>query len=206
MNILVIGCGRVGSRLATILCGMGHDVSVVDADKHSFELLGDDFTGLTFEGVPIDDDVLTGAGVRSCEAAYAVTGDDNLNIMASQLCEKIFCVPKVYTRITEPKKEEIYNSMGLKTICPTNYTVDSFVSLLDENAEDQRLRFGNHSVRFFTLDAPPEIFGKTALNIDLEPGEILYAIIHPDCTMKLVSTYNIMINEGDKLIFSKLVD
>ena len=36
MNILIVGCGKTGARLANELDDYGFDVSVVDADAHAF--------------------------------------------------------------------------------------------------------------------------------------------------------------------------
>ena len=47
MNILVIGCGTVGAQLAEAMCAMGHDVSVIDRNEESFELLDSTFRGMT---------------------------------------------------------------------------------------------------------------------------------------------------------------
>lgn len=51
MNILVVGCGKVGSQLSNILSSMGHDTAVIDPDPASFERLSDDFRGYTVAGV-----------------------------------------------------------------------------------------------------------------------------------------------------------
>lgn len=51
MNILVIGCGKVGSQLASMLSEEGHDVSVIDRDAKNFEMLDDNFSGMTTVGV-----------------------------------------------------------------------------------------------------------------------------------------------------------
>ena len=45
MNILIVGCGRVGSELAGILSREGHDISVVDRSADAFALLPEDFSG-----------------------------------------------------------------------------------------------------------------------------------------------------------------
>ncbi|MEG0570900.1 MAG: NAD-binding protein, partial [Oscillospiraceae bacterium] len=105
MNIMVVGCGKVGSRLALALCEDGHDVSVVDRYESSFELLGSAFSGFTTIGVPIDQDVLKRAGIEDCDAVAAVSSDDNVNIMVSQLAHEIFKVPTVLARIYDPKRE-----------------------------------------------------------------------------------------------------
>lgn len=88
MNILIIGCGKVGSRLADILCQIGHDVSIIALKRESFDLLSDDFSGFTIQGVPIDLDILRQAGIEGCDAIAAVTEDDNTNIMVCRLPEK----------------------------------------------------------------------------------------------------------------------
>ena len=58
MNILVAGCGKVGSRLAYALSERGFDVCIVEQDAELFDNLPSDFVGYTIHGVPIDQDVL----------------------------------------------------------------------------------------------------------------------------------------------------
>ena len=72
MNILVIGCGRVGTHLARELSENGHDVSVVDADPERLEQLGDDFQGMAIAGVAMDLEILKEAGIEGCDAMAVV--------------------------------------------------------------------------------------------------------------------------------------
>ena len=94
MNILVVGCGKVGSNLAGILSNQGHDVSVVDRNEEDFDLLPKDFDGFTTIGFPVDLDVLKKAGIESCDAVCAVTPNDNINIMTCEVAKEIFKVQK----------------------------------------------------------------------------------------------------------------
>ena len=48
--------------------------------------------------------------------------------------------------------------------------------------------------------------GQRILDIEFEDNEILYAIIHADGTIKLVNNYNVILQDGDTLVFSKVVD
>ena len=52
MNVLVVGCGKVGSRLARLLAQRGHNVSVIDREEDMFSQLGEDFDGVTVTGMP----------------------------------------------------------------------------------------------------------------------------------------------------------
>ena len=100
MNILIIGCGNLGSVLANEFDRNGHDVSVVDENPDRIHLLHEDFDGLFVTGIAMDMDVLRDAGVESCDAVAVVTSDDNLNITVSQIVKKFFGVENVITRIT----------------------------------------------------------------------------------------------------------
>ncbi len=90
MNILIVGCGKVGSMLASELSRLGHDVAVLDREESHFSSLDSEFSGYTISGVPIDQDVLKRAGIEGCDALLAMTEDDNVNIMVCQIAREIF--------------------------------------------------------------------------------------------------------------------
>ncbi|MCL4370077.1 MAG: TrkA family potassium uptake protein [Chloroflexi bacterium] len=119
MKIIVMGCGRVGSRLANVLDSEGHEVTVVDRNSASFKRLRADFGGKTVLGTGIDEDVLRRAGVEHADVFVATTEGDNRNIMSAQIAQKVFNVPMVIARTYDPGRSEIYEKLGLKTYCPT---------------------------------------------------------------------------------------
>ena len=130
MNILIIGCGRVGISLAERLDAHGHDVAIVDSDVDNFRALSDEFTGITVCGMPMDMQVMQNAGIENCDAVAVVTPDDNLNITVSQVVKKFFGVENVLARISDPAREKVFKKFGLKTVCPTNLAGDAmFVAL-----------------------------------------------------------------------------
>ena len=133
MKVVIMGCGRVGAALATILDAEGHDVVVMDTDPYSFRRLPVEFKGTAMVGNGIDEDALRRAGIEEADAFAAVTQGDNRNVMAAQIAKHIFSVPKVVCRIYDPIREETYRTLGLKTISPT--TVGA--RLLKEAIEDQ---------------------------------------------------------------------
>ena len=119
MKIVIMGCGRVGSRLAAQLDREGHAVSVIDTNPSQFKRLGEDFGGNTVIGTGIDEDVLRRAGIEDAQAFIAVTNGDNRNIMAAQVARLVFEVPEVICRIYDPVREDTYRRLGLTTVCPT---------------------------------------------------------------------------------------
>lgn len=119
MNVVIMGCGRVGARVAILLDHAGHRVAVVDVDSRAFRRLPPDFKGATVIGTGIDEDVQRLAGIEDADAFVAVTNGDNRNIMASQVARHVFQVPEVVCRIYDPVREDTYRRLGLTTVCPT---------------------------------------------------------------------------------------
>ena len=119
MNIVIIGCGRVGAQLAALLDEDGHKVTVIDREPYSFRRLPANFQGTALVGDGTDEDLLKQAGIEEADAFVAVTQGDNRNVMAAQLAKHVFDVPKVVCRIYDPLREELYHTLGLETISPT---------------------------------------------------------------------------------------
>lgn len=119
MKILIVGCGRLGWRLASDFSARGHQLAVVDSNSRSFRRLPDPFAGRLIVGTGIDEDVLRSGGIDDADAFVAVTDDDNTNIMAGQIAKDVFRVPRVVIRIYDPVRAEIYRGLGLDVICPT---------------------------------------------------------------------------------------
>jgi trk system potassium uptake protein len=129
MKICIMGCGRTGAHLATMLDAEGHEITILDTDEYSFRRLPSDFKGTALVGDGTNDETLKKAGIEHAEAFVAVTQGDNRNIMAAQIAKHIFKVPKVLLRIYDPLRRELYKSLGLEAFSPTII----FAQLLKDN-------------------------------------------------------------------------
>ncbi len=138
MKVLIVGCGRVGSRLASDMSKAGHDVTIIDRAPAALSraaergVLGTDFRGNAMVGDGCDAELLTRAGIEDADCFIAVTEGDNRNIMAAQIAQHVFKVPRVVCRITDPIREEAYRKMGLNTFCPTTEQEDRIHSMILE--------------------------------------------------------------------------
>ena len=94
MKVVIMGCGRVGARIASILDHNGHRVTVIDTDSRAFRRLPADFKGDTIIRTGIDEDVLCSEGIEEATALIAVTNGDNRNIMEAQVACIVFMVPE----------------------------------------------------------------------------------------------------------------
>lgn len=119
MNIIIVGCGRVGSKLALLLSQEGHNLTIIDDNPASFRRLGGTFNGATMTGNGFDLDLLKKAGIESADAVVVVTNGDNTNLMTAQIARRIFKVPKVIARLYDPLRTEIYQRLGMDIISGT---------------------------------------------------------------------------------------
>ncbi len=134
MKILIMGCGRVGARLAAMLDEEKHEVTIMDTDTYSFRRLPSSFGGTALFGNGMDTEALVRAGVEDADIFVAVTQGDNRNVVACQMAKHIFNVPRVYCRIYDPLREEMYRGLGLETISPTKI----FAQIMKEQIEQKQ--------------------------------------------------------------------
>ncbi|MDD5288676.1 MAG: TrkA family potassium uptake protein [Dehalococcoidales bacterium] len=123
-KIVIMGCGRLGGRLANSLDAAGHSVTILDVDAYSFRRLSPDYKGKALVGNGIDIESLKKAGIQEAEVFVAVTQGDNRNVMAAQIAKHIFSVPRVICRIYDPLRQEFYQTLGLETMSPTAVFAD----------------------------------------------------------------------------------
>lgn len=119
MNIMIVGCGRVGSQLALLLSREGHNVTIIDKNEDSLKRLGITFNGVTAVGNAFDEKLLRELKIDKQDAFVSVTSGDNTNLMASQIARKMFNVPRVIARVYDPQRAGIYKKLGLDIISGT---------------------------------------------------------------------------------------
>ena len=136
MHIVIMGCGRVGSMLATGLEKRGHSVAVIDVSVDAFRRLGQDFKGLTIKGVGFDREVLEAAGIRKADAFAAVSSGDNSNILAARVVRENYHVDNVVARIYDQGRAAVYERLGIPTVATVKWTVTQVLRrLLPEGSE-----------------------------------------------------------------------
>lgn len=205
MNILIVGCGRVGSELAGALSREGHTVAIVDANESAFDLLPPDYSGYCTVGIPIDLDVLREAGIENCDALAAVSQDDNTNIMVCQLAKEYFHLENILARIYDPRRENVFSHFGLRTVCPTRLTVETVKNILLQD-NPQQITVGPSTISFHELPVNRRLNGASTSDIDTGADEALFAVRHADNTLSLLANGPVTLRSGDTLIVSRIID
>ena len=136
MKVLILGCGRVGSRIAHELDREGHSVTIIDRDPGAFKrfemrgVFSNEFRGSFIVGDGTESDLLRKAGIEDADCFVAMTDGDNRNIMAAQIAQHMFNVPRVVCRIYDPIRTEVYRKLGLQVFCPTIEGATSVVRMI----------------------------------------------------------------------------
>ena len=207
MNVLIIGCGKVGSQLANLLDGRGHDVAIVDSNADAFRSLNDDFSGITVCGTAMDMRVLSTAGIEGCDAVAVVTQDDNLNITVSQIVKQFFGLDNVLARISDPSREKVFKKFGLKTICPTKLAADTMYIALTQPWDKKSVTFETASVSFTCFGDTGKLVGRDASKLKLDEATGILGVLRVNGSMELVGhDKKVIVESGDKLIISHISD
>jgi trk system potassium uptake protein TrkA len=131
LNVVVVGCGRVGSELALALDRAEHSVAIIDKNPRAFRrFLPEGWGGKAVVGYGFDRDHLEEAGITSASAVAAVTNGDNSNILTARIARETYQVPHVVARIYDARRAVIYQRLGIPTVATVPWTTDQVLRQL----------------------------------------------------------------------------
>lgn len=172
MKVVVVGCGRTGSRLALALAQEGNQVAVVDRAPAAFRRLGTSFSGQKIVGIGFDRETLAEAGLPNVDALAAVTGGDNTNYVVAAVARRHYRVPRVVARIKDPARSEIFRRFGITTISATIWGANRLRELLTFTRLTPVLSVGAGDATVYETSLPGLLEGTSVADLDV-PGEIL---------------------------------
>ena len=137
-RVIIVGCGRLGRRLATMLSDKGYQVIIIDNDEGAFSKLPETFGGFTIKADGIDVDTLKYADIDEASMLVACTGNDNINSLIAQIASRIFAVPNVYVRFEDTDKELLIKGFNIHGIYPFKLTMGVFEdTIFGKNEEEE---------------------------------------------------------------------
>jgi trk system potassium uptake protein TrkA len=130
MQVIVVGCGRVGRELAVDLEAAGHAVSIIDKNRSAFRRLPERWSGKAVVGFGFDRDTLEQAGIQEAGALAAVTNGDNTNIVTARIARETYEVDQVVARIYDPRRAAVYQRLGIPTVATVSWATDQVIRRL----------------------------------------------------------------------------
>lgn len=171
MRVIIMGCGRVGEKIARLMVEDGHDVTVIDYNAEALARLGPDFRGRRVRGIGFDRDVLLRAGIEEADGFAAASSSDNANVVAARIARNIFHVPHVVARLFDPERAEVYKRLGLVTISSATWGAERIRELLTHAELDAVRSFGAGEVQMLEVEVPAHLVGRAVRDLSV-PGEV----------------------------------
>src|SRR5436190_15351241 len=137
MYVIVAGGGKVGKSVTRSLLDMGHEVTLVEQDRDRFGQLEAEFGHVAMIGDATEIGVLERSGIaRPPDLVLAVTGDDEDNLVISQIAKEGYGVPKVVARVNDPRNQQHFDLLGItQTVCATS----GLLGLVEHEVPQHRL-------------------------------------------------------------------
>lgn len=105
MNIIIVGCGKVGYTLVEQLSGENHNIVVIDEKEEKVSAITDELDAMGIVGNGISYQILSEAGITHADLLIAVTGSDEQNLLCCVIAKKAGNC-KTIARVRNP----VYNS------------------------------------------------------------------------------------------------
>ena len=200
-DIIIVGCGRVGSQLANMLSRSDNNVTVIDREASSFANLGRDFNGATIQGVGFDEDVLVRAGIEDCDVVSSVTQLDNTNLMVAEVADKLYHVPHVVARMHNPSHERAFSLLGIDFACGTTLVAEAIYSKIIAGNDYHMQTFGDCEVIRCTLDLhAPQRNSIRVSQLERPHGIRVIAFERADGSVSSIPTADSILYHGDTIL------
>lgn len=200
-DIIIVGCGRVGSQLANMLSRSDNNVTVIDREASSFANLGRDFNGATIQGVGFDEDVLVRADIEDCDVVASVTQLDNTNLMVAEVADKLYHVPHVVARMHNPSHERAFSLLGIDFACGTTLVAEAIYSKIIAGNDYHMQTFGDCEVIRCTLDLhAPQRNSIRVSQLERPHGIRVIAFERDDGSVSSIPTADSILYHGDTIL------
>jgi trk/ktr system potassium uptake protein len=181
MYVIVAGGGKVGANVTRSLLDMGHEVTIVEQRRPRFERLQQEFGDNVMLGDATELFVLERAGIaRPPHLVLAVTGDDEDNLVISQIAREGYEVPKVIARVNDPRNQQHFDLLGItQTVCATSGILGLVEHEVPEHGLVRLLELRREGLELVEvqINADSPSAGKRVAGLQLPEGSTLVSVV-----------------------------
>lgn len=182
MKVIIVGGGRIGSHLGSLLLREGHDIKVIEKDSAEIPRLHQELPReVVVLGSGTDIRVLEQAGIRRAQVVAAVSGADEVNLVVTSLARFEFGIPRTIARVKEPKNAWMFTPvMGVDVAVNQAELMSHLIAeeiSLGNMTTLLKLQKGDYSLVEEKVHPLAEVVNKRVVEIDFPAECILAAII-----------------------------
>lgn len=198
MNVVIMGGGRVGLNLSSLLVSDGHDITLIEQDEDICHNVASELDATVICGNGTDINTLEESNVEDADVFVAATGNDESNLLASILAKDLN-VPKIISRVSDPNHKEAFKKVGINTVINPELTAASYLERLilqPKIADLAVLGKGDAELLDFTLEGG-DFIGKRIGEVSPTDNFIIVAVYsNGDIT---IPTPDMVLNPGVKI-------
>ena len=129
MYVVVMGGGRMGLTLASLLIADGHDVTLIENDQSLCNNASSELDAMVVCGSGTDGKVLEESNIEDADVFVAATGNDEVNLLACILVRE-YKIPKIISRVSDPTHSNAFKKIGIDSVVSPEITTASYVEKL----------------------------------------------------------------------------
>lgn len=202
LYIVVVGGGSIGYYLSKALLGEGHEVLIIDRDLRKVERLEDELGSCCMRGDGCETAVLSEAGLNRADVLIATTGQDEDNLVACQVAQYRFKVPRTIALVNNPINEIIFRQLGVNaTISVTNSILEHVQQEIPAHTLIHLLTMSGQmeEVVELTLSKESPALGKSIGQLRL-PADTTIALLLRDGEKPRIPDIETALKENDRII------
>jgi trk system potassium uptake protein len=180
MYIVVAGAGKVGWNLGRELLDKGHELTLIESDRDRYEAVEQELEHAVQYGDASELWVLERAGIGRADMVIAVTGDDEDNILISQVAKEKYGVERIIARVNNPRNRQHFELLGIR---PVVSATDLILRLIEHEVPEyglvhlldlpeQRLE-----IIEMLLPAGSRAAGRRVADLELPEGSLLISVL-----------------------------
>ena len=133
MQIIIVGCGKVGQTLAEQLSNENHDIVVIDTNAEKLRTITGEVDAMGIVGNGASYQTLVDAGIKDADLLIAVTNSDEQNLLCCVIAKKASnckTIARVRNPIYYAERDFLREELGLAMIINPELTSASEIARL----------------------------------------------------------------------------
>ncbi|MCH7811345.1 MAG: TrkA family potassium uptake protein [Armatimonadetes bacterium] len=201
MYIIIVGGGKVGYYLAKELVEADHEVLILEQNPSKCAEISETLGEIVMRGDGCEAAIQEKVGTGRAALFLAVTGDDADNLVACQVAQHMFKVPRTVARINNPKNELIFRKLGIDhTVSATSAIMAHIEQELPSHPLIPLLHL-RHGFEIVEVKVPDTaaVVGTAIKDVQLPNQSLIWGIVDADGSPK-ETTAETVLHAGDEVV------
>ncbi|MGI9021032.1 MAG: potassium channel family protein [Solirubrobacterales bacterium] len=201
MYVIIVGAGKVGWNLARELLDKGHEVTLIENDRDRYATVEQELEHNIQYGDASELWVLERAGITRADMVIAVTGDDEDNVLISQVAKEKYLCERTISRVNNPRNKQWFELLGVK---PVVSATDLILRLIEHEVPEyglvHLLDLPEQRLEIIEMLLPvnSKAHGVRVSDLEMPEGSLLISVLRED--RGFVPGPDTVLQSGDEIL------